>query len=126
MDRLLGSIIDDYTLYKIIEGMIAILSLATIYLGIQIALAWKYIEKREGGSDIISQKDSFYRSTIFIFMAGLFMVIHEFLEGLEKDAPDYTTYEMFEFLSLMGLVLFLYEWHKILKKLKKKHFGTIP
>lgn len=31
--------------------------------------------------EIISNKGSFYRNTIFIFMAGFFMLIHEFLDG---------------------------------------------
>lgn len=121
MDRLLGSVIDDYTLYKIIEGIIAILSLVMIYLGVQIALTWKFLKKDGAGpGEIIAQHESFFRSSIFIFIAGLFMLIHEFLEGLEKDAPDYTTYEMFELIALLGLVLFFYEWHNILKKLKKR------
>ncbi len=121
MDRMLGSIISDYTLYKIIEGTIAILSLVTIYLGIQIALTWRYLkEKQANRDDVISERNSFNRSSVFIFVTGFFMVIHEFLEGLEKDAPDYTTYEFFELMALIGLVSLFYEWNKILKKLKNK------
>jgi hypothetical protein len=92
MDQVLGSIIDDYTLYKIIEGLMIVLSLIVIYLGIQIALAWKFIQKEEAKSDkILSQKDSFFRSSIYIFIAGFFILIHELFEGLEKNAPDYVT-----------------------------------
>ncbi|HEY9205802.1 MAG TPA: hypothetical protein VIO58_07750 [Candidatus Methanoperedens sp.] len=121
MDRILGGIIDDYTLYKIIEGAIAIFIMVAIYLGIQIVLTLKFIKnKDESPGEIIPQKDSFYRSTIFILIAGFFMLIHEFFEGLEKDAADYTTYEFFELLAVVGSVLFLYEWNKTLKKLKKK------
>lgn len=120
MDYWFGNFIDDYILYKIIEGIIAILSMIVIYLGIHIALNWKFINKEIPDSDeIISQKQSFYRSTLFIFIAGFFMIIHEFFEGLEKEAPDFVTYELFELIALSGLVLFLYEWHKILMKVKK-------
>ncbi len=119
MDRLLGGIIDDQTLYKIIEGAIAVLIMVAIYLGIQIILALKFIRKKEENSAQQVQKKSFLRSTIFIFIAGFFMLIHEFFEGLEKDAADYTTYELFELLAVVGAVLFLYEWHRTLKKLKK-------
>lgn len=120
MDYWLGNFINDNVLYKIIEGIIAILSMTVIYLGIHIALNWKFINKEIPDSDeIISQKQSFFRSTLFIFIAGFFMIIHEFFEGLEKEAPDYATYELFEMIALSGLVLFLYEWHKILLKLKK-------
>lgn len=122
MDKLFGSVIDDYTLYKIIEGLIAILSLVMIYLGVQIALTWKSLKKDGASGEIIAQQGNFFRSSVFIFIAGLFMLIHEFFESLEKNAPDYTTYEMFELIALLGLVLFFYEWNKILKNLKKKDF----
>ncbi|NJD51480.1 MAG: hypothetical protein FIB07_01280 [Candidatus Methanoperedens sp.] len=121
MDRLLGGIIDDLTLYRIIEGAIIISTLFAVFLSIQIVLVWKFINKEEANSDeIISNKKSFYRSSIFIFMAGFFMIIHEFLEGLEENAPDYTTYKLFEFIAISGLILFMLEWYKILKKLQKK------
>lgn len=116
MDRLLGSIIDDYTLYRIIEAIIIILILIAIYLGIQITLIMKFPKKKEEYSKYKTfQKKSFTRLTLFIFIAGAFMLIHELLEGLEKDAVDYTTYEFLELIALVGLVLFLIEWHKILK-----------
>jgi len=114
MDRLLGSIIDDYTLYRIIEISIGILILAAVYLGVHITLTLKF-SKNAGSDGSISRRKSFIKSSIFIFIAGFFMLIHEFLEGLKKDAPDYTTYEFFELIALLGLVLFLCEWRKILK-----------
>lgn len=123
MDRLLGSVIDDYTLYKIVEGLIAILSLVMIYLGVQIALTWKSLKKEGANSgEIIAQQGNFFWSIVFIFIAGISMVVHELFEGLEEIAPDYTTYEMFELIGLLGIVLFLNEWNKTLKKLKKKDF----
>jgi len=121
MDRIFGSIIDDYSLYRIIQGIIIILILLAIYLGIQILLTWKFLKKGEVGSDeLISNKTSFYKIAIFIFIAGFFMLLHEFLEGLEENAPDYTTYEFFELIALLGLVLFMYEWYRILRNSKRK------
>ena len=121
MDYWFGNLISDYFLYKIIEGIIAILSMIIIYLGIQIALNWKFLNKENPNSnEVISQTQSFNRSTLFIFIAGFFMLIHEFLEGLEKEAPDFVTYELLELVALTGLVLFLLEWHKILKQLRKR------
>lgn len=120
MDYWFGNLINDYFLYKIIEGIIAILSMVIIYLGIQIALNWKFLNKENPNSnEVISQTQSFNRSILFIFIAGFFMLIHEFLEGLEKEAPDFVTYELFELIALTGLVLFLLEWHKILTQLRK-------
>ena len=121
MDRLLGNIIDDYTLYRIIQSIIVMLSMSTVYLGIQIALTWRFLKKdKENSDEIISQKGSFIRSSIFIIITGFFMLSHEFFEGLEEFAPDSTTYELFELIAFSGLVLFLYEWYKLLNKIKKK------
>jgi len=120
MDRILGSIIDDYTLYRIFQGIIIILSLFTVYIGIHIALTWKFITKYHGNPvDMISQKRSFIRSSIFITITGFFMLSHEFFEGLEELTPDSTTYELFELIAFSGLVLFFYEWYKILNNIKK-------
>jgi ABC-type transport system involved in cytochrome c biogenesis permease subunit len=119
MDAFLGSIIDDYTLYRIFQGIIIILSMFMVYIGIHIALTWKFITKSQGNPvDIISQKGSFIRSSIFIIITGFFMLSHEIFEGLEKLTPDSTTYELFELIAFSGLVLFLYEWYKIFIKLK--------
>ncbi len=115
MDRILGSIIDDYTLYRIIEAIITILILISVYLGIQITLIMKFPKKSEPGLTYSNSKRSLTRSSIYIFILGLFMLLHEFAEGLEKDALDNTTYEFFELIAFLGLVMFLYEWNKILK-----------
>ncbi len=126
MDRLLGSIIDDSTLYRIIQAIITILILVAVYLGIQITLALKFTKKSATeSSSAIPQRKSFNRNTIFILIAGFFMFLHEFLEGFEKDVADYTTYELLELIALLGLVLFLYDWNKTLKKLKKSDFDVV-
>ena len=69
--------------------------------------------------EIISNKGSFIRNTLFIFIAGSFMLLHEFFEDFGKNADD-TTYEFFELMALLGLVLFMFEWYKILNKLKSR------
>ena len=48
------------------------------------------------------------------------MLLHEFLEGYGENSPDYTTYEFFELMALLGLVLFMYEWYRILRNSKRK------
>jgi len=113
MDVLLGNLISDYTLYRIIEAIILILILIMVYLGIQIGLMLKFSKKDSDNS--FSFKKVLTRSSIFIFITGVFMVIHEFTEGLEANAPDFTTEEFFELIAFSGLVLFLYEWRKILR-----------
>ncbi len=125
MDRILGAIIDDYTLFKIIQGIIIILTLISVYLGIQITLTWKFLKKGELSMDeLISNKGSFYRNTIFIFIAGFFMILHEFFEGFGENAPDNTTYEFFELMAFLGLALFMFEWYRILRTSKRKQKGS--
>lgn len=113
MDKLLGSFIDDFTLYRIIESTITILILIMVYLGIQIGLTLKFSKKESDKS--FSLRKFITRSSLFIFITGLFMLIHEFSEGLETDAPDFATEELFELIAFLGLVLFLFEWKKMLK-----------
>jgi len=124
MDRLLGNVIDDFTLYRIIQSIIIILSMFTVYIGIQIALTWKFLNPHGNSDEIISQKGSFIRSSIFIIIAGFFMLSHEFFEGFGELEPDSTTYELLELIAFSGLVLFLYEWYKILKKIKQKSINS--
>ena len=125
MDRLLGSVIDDYNLFRIIQSIIIILILFTVYLAIQIQLTWKFLNKEEVDSnEIISNKGSFYRNTLFIFIAGFFMLLHEFFKSVGENADD-TTYEFFELMALLGLVLFMFEWYKILTKFKRKQKAEI-
>ena len=92
----------------------------TVYIGIQIALTWKFLNLPKNSDEIISQKGSFIRSSIFIIITGFFMLSHEIFEGLGELKPDSTTYELLELIAFSGLVLFLYEWYKILNKIKKK------
>jgi len=125
MDRLLGGVIDDIKLFGIIQAVIIILILFVVYLAIQITLTWNFLKKGDANSDeIISNKGSFYRNTIFIFIAGFFMILHEFLEGFGEN-PDDTTYEFLELIALLGLALFMGEWHKILKKLHRKQKAEV-
>ena len=120
MDRLFGSVIDDFSLFRIIQTIILILILFGVYLGVQITLIWTFLKKGcTNSDDIISNKGSFLRNTLFIFIAGFFMLLHEFFEDFGENA-DATTYELFELLALSGLFLFMGEWYKILKKLQRK------
>ena len=115
MDRILGSIIDDYSLYRIIEIIIAILILILVYLGIQITLMIKFPKNSEADSIDTGSKRILARGKIFVFFSGFFMLLHEFGEGFKYDTPDDTTYEFFELMALLGLVLLLLQWYKILK-----------
>ncbi|MCX9084545.1 MAG: hypothetical protein OIN87_07110 [Candidatus Methanoperedens sp.] len=120
MDELLGNFINDFAIYRVIQGIITIFTLVAVYLGVQIILMWRSLNNAETNPDkVISNRSSFIRSCVFIFIAGFFMLFHNFLESLGNNEPDFATYESFELIALLGLILFLNEWYKILKSLKK-------
>ena len=53
------------------------------------------------------------------FHEKCYIYIHgRLLEGLEENAPDFTTYEFLELLALTGLALFFYEWLRVLKSIR--------
>jgi len=73
MDRLLGWIIDDYILFRILDVIIFMLILAAIYLAIQNILTWKFLKKGDINTDeLISNRGSFYKMLIFLFITGFF------------------------------------------------------
>ncbi len=116
MDYLLGSVINDYNLYKIFEGAIIIFSLLNIFLFIHIVLVWKQM-KTANITEVISPRDSIILSIIFIAATAVFMLLHELLEGFEQ--LDATSFEFLELMAALGLVMFFYEWYKIMGKQKK-------
>lgn len=112
--------VSDYAIYKVVESLITLLSLFMVYLGIQIALTWRDLNKDSmSAEEIVAHRNVFIRSSVFIFMAGFFLIIHEFLEDLGGRTPSYVTFETLELLALAGLVLFMCEWHRVLRRLRK-------
>lgn len=107
-----------YDIYRYIEFIIFSSYLVFIFLSIQIWFLWKDIDKTELKSKIFSE--SFIKkSYAYVFISVMFFVIHEFLEG--TIMPNATVYlEFFEMLALISLVLFAYEYYRILKKCAHK------
>ncbi len=108
-----------YDIYKYIEFIIFSLYLVFIFLSIQIWFLWKDIDRRRLQiKDFIS--DSFFRKNfIYVFLFGLFFLVHEFLEGL--NLPDSMIFfEFLEMLALVSLVLFVHDWYDVLKTCANK------
>ncbi len=103
-----------YDIYKYIEFIIFSLYLVFIFISIQIWFLWKDIDRRKLQiKDFIN--DSFFKKNfIYVFLFGLFFLVHEFLEGI--NLPDSMIFfEFLEMLALISLVLFARDWYAVLK-----------
>ena len=102
-----------YDLYKFIEFVIFISYLFFMVLIIQILFLWHSIDKNKLKVKIVS--DSFFKRTcIYVFLASVFFIIHELIEG--TSLPNAAVYfELFEMLAFINLALFTYEWYLVLK-----------
>jgi len=80
---------------------------------IQILFLWHSIDKNKLKVKIVS--DSFFKRTcIYVFLASVFFIIHELIEG--TSLPNAAVYfELFEMLAFINLALFTYEWYLVLK-----------
>ncbi len=121
MDRLLGWMINDNYLFRILEVIIFILILSAIYLSIQNILTWKFLKKEDSG-EIFSNRGRFYKMLVFLVFTGFFLLIRKFLEGPGENSP---TYHFFQPIALLGLGLFNFELYKMFKKLKGKQKSDI-
>ncbi|VVB85377.1 Uncharacterised protein [uncultured archaeon] len=103
-----------YDIYKYIEFIIFSLYLIFIFLLIQILFLWKDIDRRKLQiKDFIN--DSFFKKNfIYIFLFGLFFLVHEFFEGINLP-NSMVFFEFLEMLALINLVLFARDWYAVLK-----------
>jgi predicted ABC-type exoprotein transport system permease subunit len=110
--------INAYT-YKYIEFSIFAIYLILIYLFVQIWFSWKDIDKKELMLKSIVDESFFKKNCVYIFLFSSLPVVHEFFEG--TSLPNINVYlEVFEFLALLCLVLFVYNWYSVLKTCANK------
>jgi hypothetical protein len=111
--------IDEYTIYKYLEFSIFVLYLILIFLFIQIWFSWKDIDKKELILKSIVDESFFKKNCIYIFLFSFLPLVHELFEG--TSLPNIIVYlEFFEFLALICLVLFVYNWYVVLKTCANK------
>lgn len=103
-----------YDIYKYIEFIIFSLYLVFIFISIQILFLWKDIDKKKLQIKNFINDSFFKKNFIYVFLFGLFFLIHEFFEGL--NLPDSMIFfEFLEMLALISLVLFARDWYAVLK-----------
>lgn len=111
--------INGYDIYKYLEFSIFVLYLILIFLFVQIWFSWKDIDKKDLMLKSIVDESFFKKNCIYIFFFSFLPLVHEFFEG--TSVPNLIVYlEVFEFLGLLSLLLFVYNWYSVLKTCANK------
>ncbi len=106
--------INEYTIYKLIEFSLFALYLILIFLFVHIWFSWKDIDKKDLMLKSIVDESFFKKNCIYIFLFTFLPLVHEILEG--TSIPNINVLlEFFELLALIALVLFVYNWYNVLK-----------
>ncbi len=108
-----------YDIYKYIEFIIFSLYLVFVFLSIQILFLWKDIDKRKLQIKNFINDSFFKKNFIYVFLFGLFFLVHEFFEGINLP-NSMVFFEFFEMLALISLVLFARDWYALLKTCANK------
>ncbi len=111
--------INEYTIYKYLEFSIFALYLILIFLFIQIWFSWKDIDKKELMLKSIVNESFFRKNCAYIFSFSILSLVHEFFEG-SAIQNAIVFFEFFEFLAIICLVLFVYNWYIVLKTCANK------
>jgi len=105
--------------FEYTDSIIFALYLIFIFLAVQIWLIWKDIDKNELRLKIL---DGFFfkKNCVFVFSLSLFFIVPEFIK--EMNIPFIL--ELFNIVALTTLVLFTYEWYKLLSS--SSHRKSMP
>ena len=106
---------DEYALYTAMEYAIFGSYLIFVFLSVQIWLLWKDMDKGDKSLKLSVNNATFTRSFLYISALSLFFFIHEYLEGTGMR-NIMLFFEMFEMLGFFCLILFAYEWYRVLKR----------
>ncbi len=105
---------DEYALYTAMEYVIFGSYLVFVFLSVQIWFLWKDMDKKDATFEHLVTDGTFKKSFFYVSALSLFFFMHEFLEGMGMQ-NIMLYFEMLEMLGFICLVLFAYEWYKILK-----------
>lgn len=108
---------DEYTVYKYIEFIMVSLYLTFVFLSIQIFFIWMDVDKTELRSKISANESILKNSIITVFFIGTLLIINEFIE---RTKQPYLIIELFDLMSFVFVVFFVYNWHLTLKACSHK------
>ncbi len=103
---------DEYIVYKYIEFLMISLYLIFVFLSVQIFFIWIDVDKSELRSKISENGSILKNSVITVFFVGVFLIIHEFVEGTKQS---YLFFEIFELSGFLCVLCFIHKWHLTLK-----------
>lgn len=106
---------NEYALYTAMECVIFGSYLVFVFISVQIWFLWKDMAK-DGKKLNLSVNDMTFKKSFFYVSAfSLLFVMHEFLEGTGMQ-NIMLYFEMLEMLGFICLILFAYEWYRLLKR----------
>ena len=108
---------DEYTVYKYIEFLMVSLYLILVFLSIQIFFMWIDVDISQLRSKISANEPILKNSIITVFFIGTLLIINEFIEGTKQP---YLITELFDLMSFICVVYFVYNWHLTLKACSHK------
>jgi len=108
---------DGYTVYKYIEFLMVSLYLILVFLSIQIFFMWIDVDISQLRSKISANEPILKNSIITVFFIGTLLIINEFIEGTKQP---YLIIELFDLMSFVFVVYFVYNWHLTLKACSHK------
>jgi len=108
---------DEYTVYKYIEFLMVSLYLILVFLSIQIFFMWIDVDISQLRSKISANEPILKNSIITVFFIGTLLIINEFIEGTKQP---YLIIELFDLMSFVFVVYFVYNWHLTLKSCSYK------
>lgn len=108
---------DEYTVYKHIEFLMVSLYLILVFLSIQIFFMWIDVDISQLRSKMSSNEPILKNSIITVFFIGTLLIINEFIEGTKQP---YLIIELFDLMSFVFVVYFVYNWHLTLKSCSHK------
>lgn len=108
---------EEYSDYKYIEFLMVSLYLMFVFLSIQLIFMWIDVDKNELRSKMFANGSILEISIITVFFIGILLIINEFIEGTKQP---YQFVELFDLMSFICVVYFVYNWHLTLKACSHK------
>ena len=87
------------------------LYLIFVYLSVQIWFVWKDIDFNGLKISLFFSESFFIRNCIYIYSFSVFIIAHAFLE---ETVSSVTYFKFLGLLTLLGLVMFAYDWYSML------------
>ncbi|MCZ7357927.1 MAG: hypothetical protein O8C66_15905 [Candidatus Methanoperedens sp.] len=110
---------ENIPLYTILSGSSVILSVLGLYFVAKICVRWKKMDKDVLKARVFLNKKFLTKNWTYVFLSGASMTVHQSIEFLSSlyhvaDIRLESISEIFEFITLVFIVVLAYEWYRII------------